>query len=74
MGGTRGVYLFRRIIVQVLAVLVLLFLTTPAMLLSTLKSVDYLSLFDMSWTLNLPEPFDKLFEAYMASLAIVLLN
>jgi len=44
------------------------------MLLTTLKSVDFLSIFDMSWTINLPEPFDKLFEAYMTSLAIVLLN
>jgi hypothetical protein len=74
IGGTRGIYLFRRIIVQILAVFILLFLTTPAMLLTTLKSVDFLSIFDFTWTINLPEPFDKLFEAYMTSLTIVLLN
>ena len=36
LGGTRGVYLFRRIILYLLGLFVILFLTTPTAMLSSL--------------------------------------
>lgn len=70
VGGTRGFYFFRRVGVLFLAVLVLLFLSTPASLLATLRSV----VGDVEWLASLPPPFETLAQAYFPSLFIVMLN
>ena len=40
MGGTRGVYFFRKIIFNLIGVLVVLFLSTPAAIYSSLKMME----------------------------------
>lgn len=74
VGGTRGIYFFRRITLLTGATLVLLFLTTPASLLAALREVDYFGIFTLSWAENFPSPIKNTVEAYLPSAFILLLN
>ena len=72
VGGTRGLYFFRRIGLFVLSVLILLFLSTPAALLAALKSA--VGVVDVSWIQNMPGPLANIAQAYLPSIFIVMLN
>lgn len=72
VGGTRGLYFFRRIGLFILSVLILLFLSTPAALLAELKSA--VGIIDVAWIQNLPGPLSNIAEAYLPSIFIVMLN
>lgn len=74
VGGTRGVYLFRRIGLLVLAFFVLLFMTTPAVIFSTLKSFKWFTFLNMDWAEELPGPLTNLVHAYFPSLMIIAFN
>ena len=54
MGGTRGVYLFRRIFLYVLGVVIIVFVSTPTAILSTIQYVDYFDIFELTWFEHLP--------------------
>lgn len=46
MGGTRGVYLFRKIIFNFIGIMVVLFLSTPAAIYSALKMMQLFDFLD----------------------------
>lgn len=48
MGGTRGVYLFRKFIFNVIGIFVVLFLSTPAAIFSSLKMMEAFNFLDVS--------------------------
>jgi hypothetical protein len=54
MGGTRGVFIFRRIFLYLAGIIIILFISTPTALLSSLQYVDVFGLFDFKWFENLP--------------------
>jgi hypothetical protein len=54
MGGTRGVFIFRRIFLYFLGFIIILFISTPTALLSTLQYVDVFGIFDFKWFESLP--------------------
>ncbi len=56
LGGSRGVFVIRRILLNLLSIIVILFITTPTATLSTLKTVDIFNFFDTarSWTEYMP--------------------
>ena len=54
MGGTRGVFIFRRLILYFLGLVIIIFISTPTAILSTIQYVDVFGLFDFTWFDNLP--------------------
>jgi hypothetical protein len=54
MGGTMGFFLFRRILMNVIMFVILIFFSTPASMLSAMKELDYFHLFSLDWTAALP--------------------
>ena len=56
IGGTsRGVFIFRRLFLHCISILVMLFISTPTAMLSTLRQADVLGIFDFDWAENLPQ-------------------
>jgi hypothetical protein len=54
LGGTsRGIFLFRRLILHTLTIVVILFISTPAAMLGALKQIDIFGWYD-NWEENLP--------------------
>lgn len=54
MGGTRGLYIFRRIFLYLMGLFIIFFVSTPTAFLSSLKYLDVLGIFEFQWTENLP--------------------
>lgn len=55
IGGTaRGVFIFRRLFLHLIGILIVLFISTPTAMLSTLRQVDIFGIFDFTWAENLP--------------------
>jgi len=54
MGGTRGLYIFRRIFLYLIGLFIIFFVSTPTAFLSSLKYIDGLGIFEFQWTENLP--------------------
>lgn len=52
MGGTRGVYFFRKIIFNLIGILVVLFLSTPAAIYSSLKMMEAFNFLDVTTTVS----------------------
>lgn len=46
MGGTRGLFIFRRLFLYILGFIIIMFISTPTAILSNLKSVDVFGIFD----------------------------
>jgi hypothetical protein len=46
MGGTRGLYIFRRMFLYLLGLIIILFISTPTAIVSSLKYVDVFGVFD----------------------------
>eukprot|EP00347_Sterkiella_histriomuscorum_P002304 403368673 len=56
IGGTsRGVFIFRRLFLHLIGILIVLFISTPTAMLSTLRQVDIFGIFDFTWADNLPQ-------------------
>ena len=49
MGGTRGMFLFRRLSLNRLAIFVLVFITTPTAMVSALSYVDVFNVVSFEW-------------------------
>jgi len=61
IGGTsRGVFLFRRLLLHALTILVILFISTPTAMLSTLKKIDVFGIFSFNWIDSIPFLKDNL--------------
>ena len=53
-GSSRGVFLFRRLLLHALTLFVILFISTPTAMLSTLKKIDVFGVFSFSWIDGIP--------------------
>lgn len=55
MGGTKGIYFFRRLFITVLGILIIVFLSTPAAVFSSLMMNNmFKHMFRLDWTDELP--------------------
>lgn len=72
VGGYRGIYIFRRILCNVIILLILIFLTTPTSMFSALKSMDYFSLLEFTWIIKVP--YGYIIKTYLPPLTILVLN
>ena len=72
LGGTRGLFLFRRIFLYFLGVVIILFISTPTAMLSTLQYVDILGISDFNWFDNLP--YGQFLKSHMPPLVILGIN
>jgi hypothetical protein len=52
--SSRGVFMFRRLVLHALTIFVILFISTPTAMLSTLKKIDVLGLFSFTWIEGIP--------------------
>lgn len=59
-GSNRGVFLFRRILLHAMTLFVILFISTPTAMLSTLKSIDVFGIFSFNWIDSIPFLKDNL--------------
>ena len=53
-GSDRGLFIFRRIILHVLTIFIILFISTPTAMLSTLKKIDMFDFLNFDWAETLP--------------------
>jgi len=74
MGGIRGMYIFRRIFLNLLALIVILFITTPTVMLSALKMVDIFNFFDMASNMTEYIPLGNFIKAHFPPLMILGIN
>ena len=71
-GSTRGIFIFRRIALHILGIIVVLFFTTPTAMLSTLQAVDVFGVFTFQWTESLP--MGDFFKSHLPPLLIICIN
>jgi len=72
MGGTMGVFLFRRLFVNIAMVIILLFFSTPATMLSALSSADIFNLVSFEWVKSLP--YGGFIKSHMPPIIILGIN
>jgi len=72
MGGTRGIYFFRRIFVLLISIVILLFVTTPTAMLSSIRQLDFFHIFTFQWVETLP--FGQFIKAHLPPLIILGVN
>lgn len=70
----RGIYIWRRFLINLLFVIVLLFFSTPAAIFAFIQKYFNLDFFSFEWTDYIPKPFGPLLKVYLPALVIVLLN
>lgn len=71
-GSDRGLFIFRRLILHSLTIVIILFISTPTAMLSTLKQFDLFGFLNFDWAENLPG--GALVKANIAPLLILLIN
>jgi hypothetical protein len=69
MSGTRGLYFWRRFGLHCVSIFIMLFLTTPSVILATLKRLDVLKLHELE--LSDYVPFGDLLSTYLPPLLIL---
>lgn len=72
MGGTRGVYIFRRLILYTLGFVIIFFISTPTAMLSTIQQADVFGIFDLTWADNLP--YGAFMRSHIPPLVILSIN
>lgn len=73
LGGTsRGVFIFRRLVLHILTIIVILFISTPTAMLSTLKQIDLFGFLNFEWTENIPG--GNFIKANLSPLIILMIN
>jgi len=53
-GAQRGLFIFRRIFLHTFAIIIILFISTPTAMLSTLKEIDLFGVLNFNWVDQLP--------------------
>lgn len=53
-GSRRGVFLFRRLFLHTITLIIILFISTPTAMLSTLKQIDLFGVLSFEWAEHLP--------------------
>lgn len=74
MGGTRGVYFFRKFIFNLIGLGVVLFLSTPAAIYSSLKMMEAFNFLDVTTNVSNDTFFGTLIQAYFPPLVIIFIN
>jgi len=73
IGGTsRGVFIFRRLFLHAIGIIIVLFISTPTAMLSTLQKVDFLGIFNFTWAENLPQ--GSFLKSHLPPLVILCIN
>ncbi len=72
IGGTRGIFIFRRLILYFLGLFIIVFISTPTAILSTIQYVDLFGVFDFTWFENLP--FGNVLKSHAPPLVILGIN
>lgn len=73
-GASRGVFIFRRLILHIITIVIILFISTPTAMLSTLKQFDMFGFLNFNWVDNLPFGAGNFFKANLPPLAILCIN
>jgi hypothetical protein len=73
MGGTRGVYFFRKFIFNLIGLFVVLFLSTPAAIYSSLKMMEAFNFLDVH-KVNKETLFGAFITATLPPLVIIFIN
>lgn len=75
MGGSRGLYIFRKFIFNLFGFALVIFLSTPAAIYSSLKMVQFFSFLDVSpWLQNLDSLWGMLIVTLLPPLVIIFIN
>lgn len=72
VGGDRGLFICRRIFLNLLMLLILIFFTTPASLVGTLQKYDYFKVLEFDWVIKIP--YGYLIVTYLMPLVIISIN
>ena len=73
LGGTnRGIFIFRRLILHAMTIVIILFISTPATMLSTIKQFDLFGFLNFDWADQLPG--GSFLKANVAPLLILMIN
>jgi uncharacterized membrane protein len=72
MRGHQGLFIFRRVFIFVACLLIVLFVSSPAVIFSNLKAFDNMKLFDFEWTKSLP--VGGFVHSHMAPLMVIGIN
>lgn len=72
MGGNRGLFLFRRVFFYFLGLFIIIFISTPTAMLSTLKKADIFGIFNFEWAESLP--FGSFLKVHLPPLIILTIN
>jgi hypothetical protein len=73
MGGTRGLYLFRKMIFNILGLALVLFFSTPAAIYSSLKMIDLFKFLDVD-SVATGGLFGTFLKAFIPPLVVIFLN
>lgn len=73
MGGTRGLYLFRKFIFNIIGLALVLFLSTPAAIYSSLKVLDAFKFLDVEYVAQ-GSMVGAFLRAFVPPLVVILLN
>jgi hypothetical protein len=74
MGGVRGVYLFRKMFFALIGLLVVFFLSTPAAIFSSLKTMEFFNLIDVTNKVNGDTMLGSLIITLFPPLVIIVIN
>lgn len=74
MGGTRGVYIFRKYIFYIIGLLLVLFLSTPAAIYSSLKMMEAFNFLDVNSSVSSDSVWGALIKTLLPPLIIIILN
>jgi hypothetical protein len=74
MGGTRGVYFFRKFIFYLIGLVIVLFLSTPAAIYSSLKMMEAFNFLDVTHNYDGNSFFGSLIIVILPPLVIIFLN
>lgn len=74
LGGTRGVYFFRKLFFTVIGLTIVLFLSTPAAIYSTLKMIQFFSFLDIAKSVDADSLWGKFLQTFFPPLVIIFIN
>ncbi|KAL4480069.1 hypothetical protein ABPG74_020585 [Tetrahymena malaccensis] len=73
-GELRGIQFWRRILINIFFLFMLLFFSTPAAIFAFIQKYFRIDFFQFGWTEYIPKPFGPLLKLYLPALVIVMLN
>ncbi|CDW80986.1 transmembrane protein 63c [Stylonychia lemnae] len=74
MGGTRGVYFFRKVFFNIIGLSIVFFLSTPAAIYSTLKMIQFFSFLDITTKVQNDSLWGSFLTTFFPPLVIIFIN